>query len=137
VTSIEPDDLEIAIRDYFDWKRKLTSKSRVDRLEAEQGNELDDWLDRVVQHRDAPADEDAWPVVLALIERAPDNASIGAVAAGPLEDLVVYHGAQFGARVVEETRRNPLFRKAMAGVWGLERMPEPYRGQLLTLLDAE
>jgi hypothetical protein len=86
--------------------------------------------------RDGPADEAVWQVVVALIDAAPDDAALGSVAAGPLEDLARYHAIQFGDRLVEMTRTDPKFRAAMSGILGWDKVPEPYRGRLLALLDA-
>jgi hypothetical protein len=80
-----------------------------------------------------PADA-IWQVVLALIARAPDDDAVGAVAAGPLEDIAIHHGAQFGDRLVEETRSDPRFRTAIRGILGWDRVPEPYRSRLIALL---
>jgi hypothetical protein len=39
------------------------------------------------------------------------------LAAGPLEDLLAYHGSEFIDRVETEARRNPRFRDLLGGVW--------------------
>jgi hypothetical protein len=61
--------------------------------------------------------EAAWPLILELLEHAlPDNA-FGALAAGPLEDLIEYQGPTFIERIELEARRNPKFRSLLGGVW--------------------
>jgi hypothetical protein len=97
---------------------------------------LDGWFfERLVVRHDRPADDAVWPVVVALVQMAPDDAAIGAIAAGPLEDLATFHGAQFGDRLVGQTRIDPKFRTAMRGILGWERVPEPHRSRLLALLE--
>jgi hypothetical protein len=97
---------------------------------------LDDWLfERLFLRDGRPADEAVWPIVVALVEMAPDDAAVGAIAAGPLEDLATNHGAQFGDRLVGQTRTDPRFRKAMRGILGWEKVPEPHRSRLLALLE--
>jgi hypothetical protein len=61
--------------------------------------------------------EIAWVLILKLIEEPlPDNA-FGALAAGPLEDLIEYHGPEVIDRIELEARRNPNFRRLLGGVW--------------------
>jgi hypothetical protein len=78
--------------------------------------------------------EQAWPIILLLIERAPDDETMAFVAAGPLEDLAYRHGRQFADRLVAQTRRDPRFRQAIRGIWGWQGIPEPWRGELLRLI---
>lgn len=61
--------------------------------------------------------ERAWPLILELVkDPLPDNA-FGALAAGPLEDLIEYHGPAFIDRIETEARRDPNFRRLLGGVW--------------------
>jgi len=129
-------DLDNAIANYFDYWEKLSSASRSDRLEAQHGDRLDDWLSEAIHSRDGRADEAVWAVVLALVEAVPDDKALGYVAAGPLEDLAWYHGEQFGERLVERTRADPKFRTAMSGILGWDRVVEPYRSRLLAIIPA-
>jgi hypothetical protein len=129
-------DLEHEIADYFTYWEKVSSTSRADRLEAKSGNRLDDWMSAAIHFRDGPADEEVWAVVLALVDAAPDDAALGHVAAGPLEDLAWYHAEQFGDRLVEKTRADPKFRTAMAGILGWDRVAEPFRSRLLAIVGA-
>jgi hypothetical protein len=39
------------------------------------------------------------------------------LAAGPLEDLFGWHGAQFIGRVEQEARNDPSFAQLLGGVW--------------------
>jgi hypothetical protein len=60
--------------------------------------------------------EDAWPLLLRMIARAPDE-RLGALGAGPLETLLAEHGASFGARAVEQARRDPRLRACLSAAW--------------------
>jgi hypothetical protein len=136
VTNIDLDNPHRAIQEYFNHFRRLRSPVRADRLEAPSSNALDDWLFGAMHNRNGPADEALWPIVVAMVEDAPDEAALATVAAGPLEDLASFHGAQFGDRLVDKTRTDPRFRIAMDGILAWDRVPEPYRGRLLALIDA-
>ena len=129
-------DLDGAIADYFRYWKNVSSTSRADRIQAENGDRLDDWISTMIHGRDGPADEAVWPIVLALVDAAPDDGALGSLAAGPLEDLAWYHGAQFGDRLVERTRADPKFRAAMAGILGWDHVVEPYRSRLLAILQS-
>ena len=58
-----------------------------------------------------------WEVILNILYREPDQKVIGALAAGPLEDLIQDHGETFIDRIETEARQNPAFRHLLGGVW--------------------
>lgn len=49
------------------------------------------------------------------------------LSAGPLENLLAYHGEKIIARVEEEAFRNPLFKRLLGGVWQNSMSPEVWR----------
>lgn len=65
--------------------------------------------------------DEAVELVLALVRRTPDDL-IDYVAAGPVEDVLSYHGPQVVDRIVAEAHENPMMRSALRGVWGWSRM---------------
>jgi hypothetical protein len=65
-------------------------------------------------HDDPP---EAWLLILELVRKAPDEAVLGTIAAGELEEFVVAHAEGFIDRIEVEARRNHRFREALAGVW--------------------
>jgi hypothetical protein len=112
--------------------------TRAERLDLEgRGAERPaDWLTRVI-HLEPTRVEEAWPVMVHLIEVASDDQGLMDVAAGPLEDMLHYHPERFGDRILMRARVDRKFREALYGVWGWERVPEPLRGELLRLGDAK
>jgi hypothetical protein len=56
-------------------------------------------------------------LILAVIERDQSDRVVGCIAAGPTEDLLVYHGSEVIDRVEGLAQEWPLFRKLLAGVW--------------------
>lgn len=58
-----------------------------------------------------------WKAILTILSRKPSTKVIGSLAAGPLEDLIQYHGPEFIDRIEEEARKNPDFRHLLGGVW--------------------
>jgi hypothetical protein len=58
--------------------------------------------------------ETAWAILLEMLRRAGDEHRIGALAAGPLEDLL---GPPLFDRIAAEARTNPKLRQALSGVW--------------------
>lgn len=72
--------------------------------------------------RDNP--EKAWLVVAALVEAADTEELLGAVGAGPLEDLLSEHGATFVDRAETEARTNAKFAAALRNVWLSEQGSE-------------
>ena len=63
--------------------------------------------------------EQAWTLILKLVEAAPDDRILASVAAGPLEDLLNNWPNQFIDRVEVQARLDPKFRRCLTGVWGL------------------
>ena len=64
---------------------------------------------------DAP--EKGWLAIQALVRHAPDNRTLGGIGAGPLEDLVRQHGADFIHPVEELARKDERFRVALGTIW--------------------
>ena len=60
--------------------------------------------------------ERGWEVILLLVARSDDDA-LGAIGAGPLEDLIRLHHHTFVGRIEAEASRHTAFRAALAGVW--------------------
>ena len=72
--------------------------------------------------RDSP--EKAWLVVAALVEAADTEELLGAVGAGPLEDILSEHGATFVDRAETEAHTNTRFAAALRNVWLSEHESE-------------
>jgi hypothetical protein len=64
--------------------------------------------------------EHAWQGILATLADARSKPYLGVLAAGPLEDLLSYHGPTFIARVESEAALNPQFAWLLGGVWQFE-----------------
>ena len=63
-------------------------------------------------------DPDAcWQAILTILGRQPPERVLGILAAGPLEDLIQYHGPDFIERIESEACKNPAFKQLLGGVW--------------------
>jgi hypothetical protein len=60
--------------------------------------------------------EAVWQAVLRIIQRELSARQISLLAAGPVEDLLALHGAQFIDRIEAEARRSPSFAHVLGGV---------------------
>lgn len=58
-----------------------------------------------------------WDAILNILHREPSDKVKGILAAGPLEDLIEYHGPEYIEAIEEEARKNPDFRHLLGGVW--------------------
>ena len=54
-----------------------------------------------------------WDMIPVIIKYDSSNKIIGAVGAGLLEDLMIYHGGKFIDRIESLSRKDPLFKKAI------------------------
>lgn len=61
--------------------------------------------------------QDAWEVIIALVDAATSEPLLEAIGAGPLQELMAMHGAEFISRVEQEAAASARFRRAMAGAW--------------------
>ena len=59
----------------------------------------------------------AWLLILELIRQPLSDDAFGCLAAGPLRNLIEYHGPALIERVEDEARANPAFRRLLRGVW--------------------
>jgi len=61
-----------------------------------------------------------WNVILEIVSRIepePSNRLFQVLAAGPLEDLLANHGAEFIERVKQPAANDPRFARLLGGVW--------------------
>ena len=61
--------------------------------------------------------DDCWQAIIEVLARNPPDKVVGMLAAGPLEDLIEYHGAEFIDRIETESRRSASFHHLLGGVW--------------------
>lgn len=61
--------------------------------------------------------EDLWQFVQTIYKRPMSDRLFAVLAAGPLEDLIAYHGPAFIDRIETEARQNPRFKELLGGVW--------------------
>jgi hypothetical protein len=69
-------------------------------------------------------------LVLAVVRRTTDPVILNYVAADILEDILCADPRGLVDRVEVLARTDPHFRKALADVWGSNRMPEDVRARL-------
>ena len=99
-------DLEAWAAAYIEFQRE-PNRSETDPLW---------WAVEKFRSRDVNA-EDCWRAILQILCANPPQNVIAVLAAGPLENLLVRHGAQFIDRVEQESRENAEFRYLLGGVW--------------------
>ena len=61
--------------------------------------------------------ETAWQAVLHIMWHDLSEKQEALVAAGPVESLLSWHGAQFIDRIEAEAQRSPAFAHLLGGVW--------------------
>lgn len=73
------------------------------------------YMEPVDDARENP--ERAWGFILLALETPICATHLGEVAAGPLEELLSFHGSEFIERIEAEARVNPKFAHVLGGVW--------------------
>lgn len=94
------------------------------RIEAWFTYEENFWAFEAMSELVGERPEEAWPVLLRMLDAA-DDGHVGSLAAGPLENLLHAYGPQFIDRVAAEARTNAKLRDALTGVylWNSEVFP--------------
>lgn len=72
---------------------------------------------------------DGFPVAMALISQAQDDLELAYVAAGPVEDLLKWHGVPALALFEKAAENSGKVRRALANVW-IKDTDEAYSGWL-------
>jgi hypothetical protein len=67
--------------------------------------------------------ERAFRFILEVLRHNQSDKILGALSAGPLEDILAKHGERMIERVEAEAKSNPLFARLLGGVWQNE-MPD-------------
>lgn len=86
-----------------------------------------DWacMEPVDDAREDP--ERAWSFILLALKTPRCEQHLGVLAAGPLEDLLSHHGAEFIGRVEVEAKADPKFAHVLGGVWQSQMTDEVWR----------
>ena len=104
-----------------EWLRWAEWVSDQDRKQEEAGNLIGfDEFDWVVQKEP----EKGWQAILNALEDPRLEKHLGTLAAGPLEDLLSYHGEAFIARVEAKAKSNPKFAWLLGGVYQYQMTDE-------------
>ncbi len=126
------EDLDALIEAYFadqkilaaDTARHLAQHTPVPNTPvAGYDGRLIDWLTEMLNYGPPDGPERAWPVILELVARAPDEQALTFVGSGDVEDLVNKAGLEFADRIVEQAASNPRFRRALRHVWAHDDVP--------------
>lgn len=132
---------QAVVDDYFAHVRYLgrgTARLRRERkpiskpLVPAEVNPLSQWLTEML-FTAAPEDgpERAWPVILELVARAPDNEGLAFVGASAIEDLVNKAGSRFADRIEAASDSDPRFTQALAFAWPDAQVPDRVRALIV------
>ena len=114
------------------WRNyRLAGGDRKERLEADEWFWA--WID--VDHAVRIPTPRTFELLLALVGSSKDEEALAYVGAGPIEDLINWHGAAFLDQIEEAARRNQAFRRALAGVRVSRDVPKPVCDRLAVLID--
>lgn len=88
---------------------------RLPKREKESSPSFDAWirLNDLVQNDP----EAAWRIIQEIVRLDQTDLILANIAAGPVEDLLSYHGPQFIDRIEELARRDPSVKKMLGAVW--------------------
>jgi hypothetical protein len=116
---VTPDKFDAADLASAWWKyQRLARGGRAERKALEMGEPADAVAAaRAVYELVDQGGGQAVALVSALVDGAETDDDLGRVGAGPLEDLLVRHGASLVDELDDLARRDPRFAQAMSGVW--------------------
>ena len=114
----EPLPINKLLEEWLRWATWISDANRNEHLTDQLiGFDEFEWI-----VRDKP--EHAWQAILAAVSDPRIEPHLPTLAAGPMEDLLSYHGATFIERVEAEARSNPKFASFLGGVWQFEMPSE-------------
>jgi hypothetical protein len=87
-------------------------------------NEFDFWAWEMAQGLVREDPDEAWQLILSLIEKAPYAEMVAVIGAGLTEDFIMAHAALFIDRIEEEASRNARLKEALANVWIMRLDPD-------------
>lgn len=61
--------------------------------------------------------EECWDIILGILRKDSNAKVLSNLAAGPLEDLLVAHGAMFVEKIEQQAKTDERFRNLLGGVW--------------------
>jgi hypothetical protein len=133
-------DLDALVEGFFNDQKAGAAEGRrarlegrpwvVDHVPADHDGRLFDWLTEMTNYGPPDGPEQAWPIILELIRRAPDEESLTYIGSGALEDLVNNTGDRFADRIAAENG-NERFRSSLRHVWFHPDVPESIRELVL------
>ena len=88
-----------------------------DAVKGSTEKEDNSWATYILIHLAIDEPEETWEIILRIHNENISENVRGMLAAGPLEDLLVYHGEDFIERVRELATNDPLFKETLGGVW--------------------
>ncbi|TMF40913.1 MAG: hypothetical protein E6I26_01925 [Chloroflexi bacterium] len=118
--NVNGEDLDRLIDAYFADEKILAANRTPGPISKEPlpgyDGRLFDWLTEMLNYGPPDGPEQAWPIILQLVARAPDERALTFVGSSALEDLVRKSSIAFHDRIVEEASSNPRFRRALSHV---------------------
>ena len=107
-----------------DVSRRLVDRQPIPKTPLpDYDGRLFDWLTYMLNYGPPDGPEQTWPILLELVARAPDEATLSFIGSHALEDLVNKAGSRFANRIAEQARRDPRFRLALCDVWYRDDVP--------------
>src|SRR6185503_2617610 len=97
------------IKDFVTYYKKIS-------LKQSDADLVEYWAVAFLNEVACEDPELAWTLILDLVSRNLGDYAAGCLAAGPLADLIQYHGKQFIARIEDAARRDPNFKPLLGEV---------------------
>lgn len=117
-------DLDNLIEAYFADQKVLAAQRGPGPAGDEYDGRLFDWLTEMMISGPPDGPDQAWPIILQLVARAPDDDVLGFIGAGAVEELVNHHGMRFLDRIVQQAASDPRFRRVLGEAWPAEDVPD-------------
>ena len=89
-------------------------------------DKFDFWAWEAIEETISEDAETAWPLLLSLIDTAPDEESRGLIGAGPLENFIMSNADGFIERIEMAARSRPRVKEALASVWIMTLRPDVF-----------
>jgi hypothetical protein len=102
-----------------DWDALISAWIAAEESQKRTGDNDPAWwaVETVIMWNINSQHEALWQFITRSFERPMTDEAFGMIAAGPLEDLISYHGQLYIDRIEALARKNPRFNYLLGGVW--------------------
>lgn len=107
------------MRDFEKLVQTWIALHQVTEQKGDKSEEIDElfWAFETLESLVLECPDDAWHVILQILDQTENSFVLNNLAAGPLEEVLARHGSRFIFQAEKEAQKNERFKELLLGVW--------------------